>query len=165
MTMSPTFYAPLFATGLFVGAFAFLEIGRRFGRREIARDGEKAHTGLGAVEGALFGLLGLLIAFSFSGAMSRFDARRHLIVDEANAIGTAWLRIDLLPPAVQPELRDLFRRYLDAHLQIYRKLPDEDAARAERAECVKLEGTIGNAPSPRLDYRISRSPRCWRSLR
>jgi hypothetical protein len=51
----------------------------------------------GAVAAAIFGLMGLLIAFTFSGAASRFDERRHLIVQEANAIGTFYLRLDLLP--------------------------------------------------------------------
>ncbi len=140
--MNPGFYAPLLAATLLVGTLALLEIGRRVGHRHVARYGEKTHTGLGAVEGAVFGLLGLLLAFTFSGAMSRFDQRRHLIVDEANAIGTAWLRLDLLPPTAQPELRDLFRRYLDAHLEMYRKLPDIAAAKAERSECIKLENDI-----------------------
>ena len=49
------------------------------------------------MEGVIFGLLSLLIAFTFSGAASRFERRRDLIVQEANAIGTAYLRIDLLP--------------------------------------------------------------------
>jgi len=50
--------------------------------------------GIGAMEGAVFALLGLL-GFSYSGATSRLEARRNLIVQEANAIGTAYLRIDL----------------------------------------------------------------------
>ncbi len=125
-----------------LGALVLLELGRGIGRRHVELYGEKTNTGLGAVEGAIFGLLGLLIAFTFSGAMLRFDQRRHLIVEEANAIGTAWLRLDLLPPAAQPELRDLFRRYLDSHLEMYRKLPDIAAARAERGEGIKLESEI-----------------------
>ena len=60
-------------------------------------DPEGAHTGTGPVEGAVFALFGLLVAFSFSGAAERFDVRRQLIVEEANAIGTAYLRIDLTP--------------------------------------------------------------------
>ena len=63
--MNPEFYAPLFAVGLLVGTFALLESGRRTGLRHLARHGEKANAGLGVVEGAIFGLLGLLIAFSF----------------------------------------------------------------------------------------------------
>ena len=71
------------------------------------------------IEGAVFALLGLLIAFTFSGAASRFEARRHLIVEEANAIGTAYLRLDLLPAARQSTLRDAFRRYMDSRLAVY----------------------------------------------
>ncbi len=140
--MSEVLSAAIFATTVLVGTFVFLEIGLRVGLRHVARYGEKTHTGFGTVEGAIFGLLGLLIAFSFSGAMARFDQRRHLIVAESNAIGTAWLRLDLLPPATQPELRDLFRRYLDTHLAFYRRLPDLAAAQAERDEGVRLEGEI-----------------------
>jgi hypothetical protein len=57
--------------------------------------------------------LGLLIAFIFSGALTRFDTRRVQVVEEANAIGTAWLRLDLLPAAAQPKLRDTFRAYVE----------------------------------------------------
>jgi hypothetical protein len=87
---------------------------------------ERPHQkGLGAIEGAIFGLLGLILAFSFSGALTRFDARRHLVVEEANDIGTAWLRVALLPADAQPPMRDLFRRYLDSRIEVYRKVPDK----------------------------------------
>ncbi len=66
------------------------------------------------MEGALFGLLGLLIAFTFSGAAGRFQSRRELITSETNTIGTAWLRLDLLPAAVQPSARESMRQYVDA---------------------------------------------------
>ena len=85
--------------------------------------------GIGAVDGAVFALLGLLIAFTFSGAGSRFDTRRQLIVEETNDIGTAYLRLDLLPADLQPALRESFRRYLDARIEMYRKLPDIAAAK------------------------------------
>jgi hypothetical protein len=52
--------------------------------------------------------MALLLSFSFSGAVSRFDARRELIVQETNAIGTAWLRVDLRPEVSQPQIRDDF---------------------------------------------------------
>ncbi len=136
--------ALIFATGLFVGMILLLEMGRRLGRRRQGRDEEGARAGLGAVEGAVFALLGLLIAFTFSGAASRFDARRELIVQEANATGTAWLRLDLLPASAQPELRDLFRRYLDLRLAAYRKMPDIEAAREELSRANALQGEIWN---------------------
>jgi len=85
------------AAGLFLGMLALHEIGRRLGLRRIERDPEGASAGAGVIDGAVFGLLGLLVAFTFSGAAARFDGRRHLVVEEANAIGTAWLRLDLLP--------------------------------------------------------------------
>ena len=95
--------------GFFVGMVLLLEVGRRIRLRALAKEGEKPAGGLGVVEGAIFGLMGLVIAFTFSGAASRFDARRQLIVEEANSIGTAYLRIDLLPEATQPPLREMLR--------------------------------------------------------
>ena len=108
----------LLALGLFVGMVLLLELGRRIGVRRIANDPEGAQAGTGAVDGAVFALLGLLIAFTFSGAATRFDERRNLIVQETNDIGTAYLRLDLLPASAQPGLRDLFRRYVDSRLEV-----------------------------------------------
>ena len=132
----------LLTLGLFLGMLLLLEIGRRIGERRIAEDPVSAREGVGAVEGAVFGLLGLLIAFTFSGASTRFDTRRQLIVEETNAIGTAYLRLDLLPAALQPALRDNFRRYLDSRIAIYRKLPDIAAAKEELAKSNVLQGEI-----------------------
>ena len=104
--------------GLFFGMLLFLEFGRRIGLFHLAREGGLAR-GVGTAEGAVFGLLGLLIAFTFSGAAGRFEERRHLITEEANAIGTAYLRLDLLPAANQPELRSLFYNYTGVRAQVY----------------------------------------------
>ena len=134
--------APLFAVGLFIGMLILLEIGRRIGVRRIARDPEGAQAGFGAIEGAVLALLGLLLAFTISGAGGRLDARRQLIVEETNAIGTAYLRLDMLPNAAQPALRENFRRYVDARLAVYRKLPDIAAAKEALAEANKLQGEI-----------------------
>lgn len=139
--MDPTLSAPLFAIGLLAGMLACLEIGRRTGARRIEQS-ESARTGLGAIEGAAFALFGLLIAFTFSGAASRLDWRRGLIVEEANAIGTAYLRLDLLPRSAQPEMRELFRKYLDSRLQVYAKLPNVEAALKELTGSAKLQSEI-----------------------
>jgi hypothetical protein len=137
-----TFSALLLAAGLFAAMLAFQELGRRLGIRRALHDPEGARAGAGVVDGAIFALLGLLIAFTFSGAASRFDERRKLIVEEANAIGTAYLRIDLLPAAVQGDMRDLFRRYLDARLAAYRAVPDMDKVNAELARATALQQDI-----------------------
>lgn len=154
--MSIPLAAALTAFGLFGGVLLLVEVGRRIGKRRMARDGEGAAVGAGAVEGAVFGLLGLLIAFTFTGAAARFDARRQLITEEANDIGTAWLRVDLLPAGAQPALRVSFRRYLDARLEVYQKLPDLEAAKAALTRSFALQGEIWTqavaacreAPSP-----------------
>ena len=86
--------------------------------------------------------MGLLLAFTFSGAASRFEVRRQLIVQETNAIGTAYLRLDLLPPGDQPKLREYFRTYVDARLSVYRKLPDMEASKAEISKATALQGQI-----------------------
>jgi hypothetical protein len=130
------------AVGLFVGLLVALELGRRWGRARVARDSETAREGLGGVEGAIYGLLGLLVAFSFSGAGTRFEGRRDLVVKEANAIGTAYLRLDLLAEPARSSLRAKLRLYLDSRLETYRKLPDERAARAELARSLAMQGEI-----------------------
>jgi hypothetical protein len=127
---------------LFLTFFCLILLGRRLGRARLAADPEGAHAGLGPVEGAVFGLMGLLIAFTFSGAAGRFDERRHLIFDESNAIGTAYLRLDLLQPEAAAALREKFRRYLDSRIRSYSVMPDVAAARAETERSVALQGEI-----------------------
>lgn len=131
-----------FVLGLTAGMLWLLEWGRRIGTRRLANDSEGARTGTGAVDGAVFALLGLLIAFTFSGAAARFDTRRQLVVEEANSIGTAWLRLDVLPAEAQPALRGLFRQYVDSRLEVYRRLPDLNAARAELDRSIQMQGEI-----------------------
>jgi hypothetical protein len=118
-----------------------LNIGRRIGVRRLANDPEGAMVGVGAVEGAVFGLLALLVAFTFSGAAARFDTRRQLIIEETNDIGTAYLRLDLLPLPAQQPLRDRFRQYVAARLDTYRHLSDVAVATKalERAAAVQAE--------------------------
>jgi hypothetical protein len=130
------------SVGLFLGMLVMAEVGRRIGIRRLADDPEGAEAGVGVVDGAVFALLGLLMAFTFSGAATRFDARRQLIVEETNNIGTAYLRLDLLPLDAQPKLREKFRQYIDARLELYRKLPDIAAATEEHVKANKLQGEI-----------------------
>ncbi|HPF59416.1 MAG TPA: DUF4239 domain-containing protein [Candidatus Competibacteraceae bacterium] len=132
----------LITLALFFGMLVLFETGRWICNRRLASDAEGAQAGTGVIEGAVFALLGLLIAFTFSGAASRFDVRRNLVIEEANAIGTAYLRLDLLPADAQPALRDLFRHYVDSRLEAYRRLPDIEAAKAELARSTQLQEKI-----------------------
>ena len=141
--------------GLFVCILLFVWIGRRIGGNRSREETERERVGLVTVETAIYALLGLMVAFTFSGATSRFDTRRAQTVQEANAIGTAYLRLDLLPAAAQPALREKFRSYTDERLAIYRTLSDSRAssAHAARAEALQAEvwsgslAALKNAPS------------------
>jgi hypothetical protein len=113
------------AIGLFAGMMVLFAIGRRLGR------GQPPAPGLGTIDAALLGLLSLVLAFTFSGAANRFDSRRRLTVDETNAISTAWLRVDLMRPEVQPKIREDFRKYVAARLDALSLLPDYRAAVSE----------------------------------
>ena len=98
---------------LFVSLLILVDIGRRLGV-------DRNTDGLGGVERAVFGLMALLMAFTFSSAAFRFEARRNMIVEEANAVRTAFMRLEVLPPEAQPRLQESFRRYVDARLAVYR---------------------------------------------
>jgi hypothetical protein len=144
--MSPQYFAlqvSLIVIALFVGMLVCQEFGRRLGMRH--RRVEPEHDkGVGAAEGAVFGILGLFLAFTFSGAGERFDERRHQIVDEANAIENAWLRVDVLPQADRAPLRGLIRDYLDTRIGIYKSIPDMKKVEAGRAHAHELQRQIWN---------------------
>lgn len=135
-------YSWAIALGLFLGTLAAFEIGRRAGRWRVTHDREGAPVGTGTIDAAVFALLGLLVAFTFGSAAARFEARRDLIVQEANAIGTAYLRLDTLPAAAQPALKDKLRAYVDRRLETYRLLPDLGAAQESLKLCGVLQGEI-----------------------
>jgi hypothetical protein len=119
-----------------------LEIGRRIGLRRLAEDPEGARAGASAVEGAVFALFGLLIAFTFTSAASRYEVRRDLLVQHANAIGTAWLRLDLLPADVQKELRRDFRLYLDMSIKLSQLAGNPRAIDQGMVQAGKLQENI-----------------------
>jgi hypothetical protein len=124
---------------MLVGVIAFLELGYRFGRLVFK---VSPYEGTGAIEAAVFAMLGLLLGFSFASGINHLDTRRRLIVEEANAIGTAYLRLDLLAAGDQPALRRSFRDYLGARLGAYEKLPDLRAAEMEIAKAGQLQRKI-----------------------
>lgn len=140
--MNSAYVLLLISAGLFAGMLVFSEIGRRLGILHRRRNPEGADKGIASAEAAIFALLGLLIAFTFSGAASRFEERRHLVTTEANAIGTAWLRLDLLPQQNREELRSLFRGYVDARLATYRDTENASAIRAGLDRTTALQGEI-----------------------
>ena len=121
---------------LFVAMVVAAEVGRRLGRLRWLRSDDADTVGTSAVDTAVLGLLGLLIAFWFSSAGTRLDMRRSLIVEEANAIGTAWLRLSILPEDTRLSVRDLFRGYLDTRLA---QRPAASPAESQSELCDRLK--------------------------
>jgi hypothetical protein len=103
---------------VFVGDVAAQFLGWAFARR-LQREVQATAAGRGAIEASVFALLGLLVAFSFSGAEGRLVGRHDLSVREASAIDTVYLRFDLLPDPAQRELKEKVRQYLDSRIAFY----------------------------------------------
>ncbi len=104
-----------------VVVFALILIANELGYRYARRYRERVHEGLKsqthAIQAAMLGLLALLLGFSFTMALQRFDSRAQAVIDEANAIGTAFLRADLLPGAESERARMLFSQYVDLRVR------------------------------------------------
>jgi hypothetical protein len=106
----------LVGIGLFGGLALAHEIGYIVGRRAKGRGKETA--GLAAVQGAMLGLLGLLLAFSYAGAAQRFTDRQALLVREVNAVGTLHLRTEVLAEPSRGALRAAVSEYIRARIQL-----------------------------------------------
>lgn len=135
-----TFSTAVYSATFFLLLLVCVELGRRFGKRLVRADPDLG--GNGTIDAALFGVLGLIIAFTFSGAAGRFDDRRKLIVDETNMIGTAYLRVDLLPEESRPAVKEKFRQYVDSRIRAFRGFSDSEAFQAEQRIYTQLQSEI-----------------------
>lgn len=104
---------------LFIAMLLMVEIGWRVGKHLAVKYHVQKIDASDTFMAAIFGLLALLIAITFSGASDRFDKRRDLIAIEYSTIGTAYQSVDLLKPSSQVEVRELFKKYLDSRIQVY----------------------------------------------
>jgi hypothetical protein len=104
---------PLWALYLMTAAIVLIsaEAGWRVGNYRRQRAGHENDAPIGALVGAMLGLLAFFLAFTFSMGASRFDTRKQLVLQEANAIGTTYLRADFLPEPQGSETRNLLREY------------------------------------------------------
>ena len=131
---------------LFVLMLAVIEVGYRFGSRRKDSATEMTRDHLGAIQASILGLMGLLLAFTFSLSVQRFDTRSDAVVDEANAIGTAYLRTQLLPPALRSDVQALLRDYVDLRVQA------SDVSIINKSEWDSDAGEGGRLPSLLWDY-------------
>lgn len=103
---------------LLLGMLISAEFGFRIrGRRRERAGAVEAVAQANAILVSMLGLLSLLLAFTFSAALQRFDNRSLAVVTEANAIGTTYLRAQLLPAQMRDEVRSLLRQYLDVRIR------------------------------------------------
>jgi hypothetical protein len=100
----------LLALALFAALIAARELGYWVHRRRM-REGDAGRED-GFTLTSVLGLLALLVSFTFSMSLSRYDTRRELVLQEANAIGTTWLRVQLMDASAQQELKTMLRAYV-----------------------------------------------------
>ncbi len=94
------------------------EIGFRVGRKNQRSETDVSRTVSNALKGSVFALVALLLAFSFSATTSRYDLRHRLVLDQANAIGTCYLRAGLLEETARNEIQNALRQYITARLDL-----------------------------------------------
>jgi hypothetical protein len=134
---------------LLVFALAFFllwlstQIGSSFLRRHRAL-GADVREDFGLIVSATLTLLGLIIGFSFSMAISRYDQRKNYEEEEANAIGTEYVRADLLPAADAARVRGLLRNYVDQRILFY-KTRDQQQLRQINAATSRLQSELWSA--------------------
>ena len=104
---------------LLVGIFLFYLLGSRVGNYIKLKFPATKAVGIGPLEGALLGLLSLLLGFTFSQSASRYDSRRALIVQEANDIGTVILHCDMYPDSIKTQFRKSLKQYVEIRIAYY----------------------------------------------
>jgi hypothetical protein len=115
------------------------EFGFRVGLR-LHREKDEARMGqISGTQGAMLGMLGLLIGFTFAMAVARYESRQTLVLQEANSIGTAYLRAALLSESHQDAVKNLLRRYVDARLDFYNAGEDKAKLTAAEQAAAKLQ--------------------------
>ena len=113
-------FALAIAAAFFGSSLILLNYGRHLGLRYLQQKDAANMAGLTTVEGAVFALIGLLLAFTISGALQRFDERRQLVVQEANAASTAFDRLGLFEGDVGRNLQTKLKDYVEARIDLYR---------------------------------------------
>ena len=112
------FSSVLIAAALFVAIVVCNELGFRAGRFTQTHTTSEMKELTGSVQASILGLLALLLGFTFSMSMQRYDNRSIAVIDEANAIGTAVLRVELLPQEFQDDAKQLWRDYAQLRVEV-----------------------------------------------
>ncbi|KFE64847.1 DUF4239 domain-containing protein [Hyalangium minutum] len=106
-----------------------------------------------SLETSVLGMLALLLGFTFSMAVSRHDGRRKLVVDEANAIGTTWLRTSILPEPQRAGTRTLLRRYVDVRMRFGSSSPGQPEYGEVLQQTAALQQELWQSATEAMDSR------------
>jgi len=163
-------FAVAIAVLFFAGSLILLRLGQHPGLRHRKRSGSEGIEGLVSVGGAIFGLMGLLLAFTISGALQRFDDRRQLVIQEATATTTAYDRLSLFGGDDARRLQTSLKEYVRARIDLYRMAHDfllvqraEDFSDQQEKKLLELKNQLCDAAvaaCPQPNYR----PACALSL-
>jgi hypothetical protein len=124
--------------GIIFGATLLgLWIGRRLRER-----GDTLREPLAVLQGSILGVVGLVLAFGLALAVGRYEARRAVVVDDANAIGTAYLRAQTLPEPIRSSSIQLLTSYTEAEIALSDHVPGSDESDAAVAVGADLQGQL-----------------------
>src|SRR5258705_6550360 len=130
------------AIALLIGIFVFYLAGVRLGNYQKKNNPDAKAEGVGPLEGALLGLLALLLSFTFSMSASRYDTRRSLLIREANDIGTVVLRADMYPDSIRREFRKNLQQYLETRIAYYNAGSDKVKISQALLDATKISDRI-----------------------
>lgn len=117
-------------------------LGRKIGSSQLKNHAQAKLEIVGVAESAVFGLLALLIAFTFSGAYDRYESRKIHLVEEADIFDRAYNYIDLVPENIQPELRIYMRAYFEQYIAVFKNITHPETVRQDLAKAQVLEDKI-----------------------
>jgi hypothetical protein len=153
-----TFELAIILFGVVLGATA---IGILLGRR-VHHLSDSLKEPFGVLQGALLGVVGLILAFGLSLAVSRYEDRRAAIVAEANAIGTTYLRAQTLPEPIRSRSLTLLTTYTESAVQLSDHIPGSDEERAAAAEEERLQRQLWALGGQALDAApVASAPRLY----
>lgn len=140
--------------GLIALFLAVNEVGFRLGMKSSSDGDVEGHRHIGTLQGGLLGLLGLLLGFTFAMAVSHYDARKALVLEESNAISSAHLQTQLLPQPHRDNASRLFKEYVEARLAFYDAGTDSDRLKSSIDVATRIQkklwevavATVTNAP-------------------
>lgn len=118
----------------------FFELGHLIGKARRSKTAKETASAIGPMAASILGLFAFLIAFSFNMAAQKFDTRKHNVLLEANAIGTAHLRADLLQDPYKSKIKDLLREYTDIRLKLI--LTEKDLKAEYLTKSVKIHDQL-----------------------